>query len=264
MTAPAHRLHELDCGTMTMQRQFIFAVQGTEPLTLPIRAFVITHPRGDVLVDSGLPLEAIEDPDHWSWLQYATWSATPANHVRAQIETAGLDPAAIRYVVQSHLHYDHIGGIGHFPGAQFIVHRREWQYAHQPSDWISRSAYPLADIDRPGVDWRQLDLTPEDRELDLYGDGRIRIVFSPGHAVGQLSVVARLDDRTVLITGDAADSEQHWERGALPPYVDLPALATSLDNLHRLEAGEGVDQVIFAHELGRPTPAAPAPPGGIR
>lgn len=45
MTAPTHRLHELDCGTMTMQRQFIFATQGTEPLTIPIRAFVITHPK---------------------------------------------------------------------------------------------------------------------------------------------------------------------------------------------------------------------------
>ncbi len=252
----SHRLHELDCGTMTMARQLIYAQQGPAPLTIPIRAFVLTHPKGDVLVDSGLPLEAIDDPAHWSWLEYATWSATPANHVRAQIEAAGFDPDAIRYVVQSHLHYDHIGGIGHFPDAQFLVHRREWDYAHEPSDWISQAAYPLADIDRPGVSWRFLDLSAEDRELDLYGDGRIRVIFSPGHAVGQLSVLARLDDRTALLTGDAADSEQHWDRETLPPYVDLPALATSLDNLHRLESDEHVDQVIFAHESARPAPSS--------
>lgn len=137
-----------------------------------------------------------------------------------------------------------------------MVHRSEWQYAHQPADWISRSGYPLADVDLPGVNWRLLDLNVEDRELDLYGDGRIRIVFSPGHAVGHLSVIARLDDRTVLLTGDAADSEQRWGRETLPPYVDLPAMAASLDYLHRLEADEGVDQVLFAHERGRPAPSA--------
>lgn len=166
----------------------------------------------------------------------------------AQIDAAGLDPDTIRYVVQSQLHYNHIGGIGHFPKAEFLVHRREWQYARDPSDWLSQAAYPRADIDRPDVRWRLLDLTAEDRELDLYGDGRLRIIFSPGHSVGQLSVLARLDDRVALLTGDAADSEQHRERETLPPYVDLPALAESLSNLHRLEAGEEVDQVLFGHQ----------------
>ena len=253
---PGHRLHELDCGTMTLARQLIYALQGEDSLTIPVRAFVIEHPEGNVLVDSGLPLEAIEDPSHWEWLNYATWSATPDNHVRAQIQAAGIDPESIRVVVQSHLHYDHIGGIGHFPAAEFLVHRAEWEYAHAPADWISQAAYPLIDIDHPDVRWRLLDLTADDRELDLYGDGRIRVIFSPGHAVGQLSVLARLDDRTALLTGDAADSEQHWARETLPPYVDLPALATSLDNLHRLEQAEDVDQVLFAHERARSAPSS--------
>ena len=249
-----HRLHALDCGAMTLPRQIIYAHEGPEPLAIPIRAFVITHPDGDVLVDSGLPLEALQDPSYWSWLTYATWTADPRHHVRAQVLAAGLDPDAIRYVVQSHLHYDHIGGIGHFPAAEFLVHRREWDYAHDPSDWISEASYPLADIDRPDVRWRLLDLTAEDRELDLYGDGRVRIVFSPGHSVGQLSVLARLDDRVALLTGDAADSKHHWERETLPPYVDLPALAESLGNLHRLQAAEGVDELLFAHELESSAP----------
>lgn len=256
MTMPGHRLHELDCGTMTLSRQLIYAMQGEDSLTIPVRAFVIEHPEGNVLVDSGLPLEAIEDPSHWEWLNYATWSATPANHVRAQIKAVGIDPESIRVVVQSHLHYDHIGGIGHFPDAEFLVHRAEWEYAHAPADWISQVAYPLQDIDRPRVRWRLVDLTADDRELDLYGDGRIRVIFSPGHAVGKLSVLARLDDRTVLLTGDAADSEEHWGRRTLPPYVDLPALAISLDHLHRLEQAEGVDQVLFAHERARSAPSS--------
>ncbi len=255
MTAPRHRLHELDCGTMTLARQLIYSMQGPEPLTIPVRAFVIEHPDGNVLVDSGLPLEAIKNPSHWEWLNYATWSATPHHHVCAQIQAAGIDPDSIRTVVQSHLHYDHIGGIGHFPDAEFLVHRDEWEYAHAPADWISQAAYPLADIDHPDVRWRLIDLTPDDRELDLYDDGRIRVIFSPGHSVGQLSVLARLDERTVLLTGDAADSEQHWERQTLPPYIDLAALATSLDNLHRLEQAENVEQVVFAHESARPAPA---------
>ena len=195
VTMSDHRLHALDCGAMTLPRQIIYAHEGPEPLAIPIRAFVITHPDGDVLVDSGLPLEALQDPSYWSWLTYATWTADPRHHVRAQVLAAGLDPDAIRYVVQSHLHYDHIGGIGHFPAAEFLVHRREWDYAHDPSDWISEASYPLADIDRPDVRWRLLDLTAEDREL-----------------------------------------------------------AESLGNLHRLQAAEGVDELLFAHELESSAP----------
>ena len=99
MTAARHRLHELDCGTMTLPRQLIYSMQGPEPLTIPVRAFVIEHPEGNVLVDSGLPLEAIENPSHWGWLNYATWSATLHNHVRAQIQAVGVDPESIRVEV---------------------------------------------------------------------------------------------------------------------------------------------------------------------
>ncbi len=244
-----HSLRVLDCGTMTMPRQIIYSMEGTDPLTIPIRAYVVTHPEGNVLIDSGLPREAIDDPAYWDWLTFATWQAGPENHVRSQAQAAGIDPRSIRYVVQSHLHFDHIGGIGHFPDAEFVVHQVEWDYAHHPQDWVSEPFYPLADIDRPGVRWRFVHTTPEDREHDLYGDGRIRLIFSPGHSLGQMSVLLRLDDRLVLITGDAADSAAHYQRETLPPYLDLPAVAQSLDNLHRIEQQEGVDQLIFAHDL---------------
>ena len=244
----SHALHVLDCGTMTLQRQVIHFMEGAEPLTIPIRAFVITHPEGNVLVDSGLPLEAIEDPAHWEWLTFATWEADRSQHVLAQVEAAGIAPESIRYVVQSHLHFDHIGGIGHFPHAEFVVHQREWDYAHNPQEWVSGPFYPLADIDRPNVTWTFLQTTEEDREHDLYGDGRIRLIFSPGHSIGQMSVVSQLDHRLVMLTGDAADTGAHYRRESLPPYLDLPAVAKSLDNLHRIEQAEGIDLVVFAHD----------------
>lgn len=243
-----HALHVLDCGTMTMQRQVIHFMEGVEPLTIPIRAFVITHPEGNVLVDSGLPLEVVEDPTHWEWLSFATWDADRTQHVVEQIKAAGIALESIRYVVQSHLHFDHIGGIGHFPDAEFVVHQREWDYAHDPQEWVSGPFYPLADIDRPNVSWTFLQTTEEDREHDLYGDGRIRLIFLP-RTLGRADVRRGSARRP---PGDAHGRRRRHRRPLPPrdpaPYLDLPAIAQSLDNLHRIEQTEGIDLVVFAHD----------------
>ena len=248
MSDPVHDLYVLDCGTIVEPRDFMYLHSGYDPLNVPISAYLITHPRGNVLVDTGLPGELVTDRSHWPpGLDFMKVTMAAGNTVRAQISAAGVDPDSIEHVIISHLHLDHVGGLGNFPNATVHVHRAEWDYAHSP-DWFSAGIYLLNDIDKPAVSWSFHDLTEKDRSWDLYGDGRIQVLFTPGHSAGHVSVLTTLEEKTVLIAGDIASVEEHYRNQALGFWVDLPALDRSLKYLHRIEAEYAVDTVVFAHD----------------
>jgi glyoxylase-like metal-dependent hydrolase (beta-lactamase superfamily II) len=243
-----HALHVLDCGTLTFPRYGIYFNGGDEIIVVPIPAHVITHPEGNVLYDTGFPLEAFSDPGYFGeGLAGYKQGDSRENHVVEQVKAAGFEPDSIRYVVQTHLHFDHVGAIGHFPDAEFLVHRDDWNYAHN-ADWFIEFAYPLQDIDRPGVRWKFLDELNAENEYDLYGDGRIRLIQSPGHSPGVLSLIGKLDNSSVILTGDAVVTIDHWRNEALPFFLDAPAVARSTERLRQIEKRENIDLVIFGHD----------------
>jgi glyoxylase-like metal-dependent hydrolase (beta-lactamase superfamily II) len=243
-----HALHVLDCGTLTFPRSGIYFNGGDEIIDVPIPAHVITHPEGNVLYDTGFPLEVFTDPPHFDpALEAYKPGKSRDNHVVEQVKAAGIDPDSIRYVVQTHLHFDHVGAIGHFKDAEFLVHRHDWDYAHD-ADWFISFAYPLVDIDRPGVRWKFLDELTTENEYDIYGDGRIRLVLSPGHSPGMLSLIARLDQSSAMLTGDAVVTIDHWRDEALPFFLDAPAVARSTHRLRRIAEEEAIDLVVFGHD----------------
>jgi glyoxylase-like metal-dependent hydrolase (beta-lactamase superfamily II) len=113
---------------------------------------------------------------------------------------------------------DHSGAVGRFPNAQYIVQRAEYEYAFNPH-WFSAGAYIRADFDRPGLDWKFLGGEYTDN-YDLFGDGTIRMIFTPGHSPGHQSFLITLPNTgPVLLTIDAAYTLDHWEDKALPGLV---------------------------------------------
>lgn len=178
----------------------------------PIPAFLIDHPgAGPILVDTGLHASVATDPsDSLGALGARIYDIdmTPEQAVPAQLEALGIDPLAIRAVVMTHLHYDHAGGVSQFPEATFVVARAEWDAA---ADGGLLQGYRPRQFDH-AFDWRTIDYEHADvdsfasfgRSVDLLGDGSIRLVFTPGHSPGHQSLVLRLHDRELLLTGDAA------------------------------------------------------------
>ena len=242
-----HKLHVLDFGSMTFERQHVVFMGGTEIVTVPIPGALLVHPEGNVLYDSGFPQDVVEGGPLPEGLEAFQPNVTKENLASEQVRLAGYDPSSIRYVVQTHLHFDHVGGIGLFPEAEYLVHKADWDYAHD-ADWLIEFAYPLGDIDKPGVNWNQLEL-PEDQFHDLYGDGRIRLFVSPGHSPGQLSLIHQLDGMKIMLTGDAANERLHYNSEAVNFYLDLPAAVRSVKRLNRLEQEENVDLVLFGHDM---------------
>jgi glyoxylase-like metal-dependent hydrolase (beta-lactamase superfamily II) len=243
-------LHVLDGGTLAPQHQMVFLKGGQHRVTLPIPYFLVRHPRGNVLVDGGLQLDACRDPVAYFGADLVAAmrpQVSEANHMRAQLAAIDVDPGSIRYVVQSHLHFDHTGALGELPEATFLVHRRELEYAAAP-DWFA-DGYQARDLERADVRWQAFDLDEDEPDMDLYGDGAVRIVFTPGHSAGLVAVLVTLEQGTVLLAGDAADTATHYAHRALPGlYLDGPAVVRSIERLRHLEQTTGA-LVIFGHDV---------------
>jgi glyoxylase-like metal-dependent hydrolase (beta-lactamase superfamily II) len=181
---------------------------GLGGVEVPVPFFLIRHPQGDVLVDGGNPLAVARDPHaHWGALadQFEV-HMSEQQHCVAQLRRLGVEPDSVGHVVQTHLHIDHTGALGHFPNATIVVHARELEAA-RASEAPLASGYVREDYDRPELRWQLAE-----GELDLFGDGTIRLLETPGHSAGHMSLLLDLEESgPVLLTADAADNRAQWE-----------------------------------------------------
>jgi N-acyl homoserine lactone hydrolase len=214
-------------------------------MTLPIPCFLIEHPQaGPFLVDTGLHASVAHDPAEnlgrvAKLIYRIDMSAQDA--APAQVRARGFDPGAIGLVVMTHLHYDHASGAPQFPGATFLVERREWDAA-QNGGLLQGYHRPHLD---PALDWRAIDV---DHETDLFGDGSVRLLHTPGHTPGHLSLLLRLQGGgSLLLTADAAYAKQTLDGRWLPLFVDdETAYFASLDRLIAL--APEADHVVCGHD----------------
>lgn len=244
-------LHMFQTGTLRTKTKYIKMNQGEEDFEIPVPWFLIKHPQGNVVIDGGNAVEAaIDKRAHWGAVvaAYDPVMAVSENCVD-QLKLVDVSPHDIRFVVQSHLHLDHTGALGHFPKAQTIVQRAEYDYAFKPH-WFSAAAYIRADFDRPGLNWKFLGGEFTDN-YDLFGDGTIRMIFTPGHSPGHQSFLVKLPNTgPVLLTIDAAYTVDHWENKALPGLVVSSAQAAdSVAKLRKIAADTGA-MVVTGHDPG--------------
>lgn len=211
---------------------------------VPVPFFLIKHADGNVVIDGGNPLTVARDPHaHWGSLadQFEVHMRED-QHCAAQLESLGVDSGSIRYIVQTHLHMDHTGALGHFPAATVVVHARELGTAQaaKSAAW----GYVRADYDRPELDWR-----PVDGDTDLFGDGSIRLLETPGHAAGHMSVLVTLPETgPLLLTADASDTRRQWDgRDPVRALYDKDQAARSLAKLQAL-AQELEPVIVFGHD----------------
>jgi N-acyl homoserine lactone hydrolase len=227
-------LHLFDSGTL-----------GLGGVEVPVPFFLIRHPQGNVLVDGGNPLAVARDPHaHWGALadQFEV-HMSEEQHCVAQLRRLGLAPDSIDYIVQTHLHIDHTGALGHFPGAAVIVHARELGAARAAESPLA-SGYVQDDFDRPELRWQ-----PVDGEVDLFSDGAIRLFETQGHSAGHMSLLLHLGETgPVLLTADAADNRAQWEgRAPVRALVSREDASRSLERLRRLAEQTGA-LIVFGHD----------------
>ena len=223
--APPAFLHR-DEGRLGALRALGLGVPERDLVDAPIGWFMLEHPRaGRVLVDTGLHPSVAVDPranlGRLGARAFRGLSLDPGDTAPAQLRARDASPADIAVVVMTHLHVDHASAASEFPGATFVIAEREWGAATRRTAVLH--GYSRRQLDH-ALDWRTLDFDgPEadsfatfGRSLDLFGDGSVRCVSTPGHTPGHMSVIVRLRAREALLAGDAIYTMRTLRESRLP------------------------------------------------
>jgi N-acyl homoserine lactone hydrolase len=180
---------------------------------VPIPAFLVHHPQaGPLLVDTGMhPSVATQPAANLGRLlgAIAKIRIEQGDDLPAQLRSRGLEPRDIKTIVMTHLHLDHTSGMSEFPSSSFIVTAPEWEAAttdmrpllrgYRPEHYDYVFDYRTLSYEGGGI----TSYSTFARTFDLFGDGSIRLAFTPGHSAGHQSVICRLAERDLVIAGDA-------------------------------------------------------------
>ncbi|MBS4729018.1 N-acyl homoserine lactonase family protein [Mycobacterium sp. SM1] len=211
----AKRLWALDSPTFTLDKS-ILMVGASGECTIPMPAYLIEHPKGLVLFDTGLVPAAATDPEgvYGELAGLLGLRFRPEQAIDRQLAALGYATSDVRYVVVSHTHFDHSGGLYLFPQAEFFVGQGDIRYAYWP-DPAGAVFFRRADIDAARMfRWREIPGV----DHDVFGDGSVVILFTPGHTPGELSLLVRLPGRNFILTGDTVHLREALERVVPMPY----------------------------------------------
>jgi glyoxylase-like metal-dependent hydrolase (beta-lactamase superfamily II) len=226
--------------------------QGT--IRVPVPCFLIDHPEGKVLFDSGLHIRTQTEPEAYlgSMASLFQIDFKPGEEVAGRLEQLGIDVREIRYLVCSHLHFDHAGGNAQIPDASVVIQRKEWEAGQDP-ERVQAAGYKPTDYDLPQ------EVIQIDGEHDLFGDGSVLCLPTYGHTVGHQSLRVRLGGGEVVLAADACYLRRTLEQFHLSPVLhDREQEIQTLEALRALEA-KGV-RVYVGHdpEFWKTVPQAPA------
>ena len=214
------RLYVLDCGQNIGRDQGRWSpgVNEGKPMEFSDNCYLIRHAKGFLLWDTGVPDAVAAMPDG---MVVAGGAITyrRAKTLAAQLAEVGVKPAEVTYVAVSHTHGDHVGNLGLFPTATILIQGAEYEWA---------MGLPT----KPGfVATQTIDKLAGDR--DVFGDGSVTILSTPGHTPGHQSLLVVLPKTGALVlSGDAVHFRDNWEQRRVPSMnVNREQTLASLDRI---------------------------------
>jgi N-acyl homoserine lactone hydrolase len=233
-TAPEVTLTRFDCGTGTTPMDPArFSDTFSFPdlkLTLTFSCYLVKHGAEYMVWDTGFAVG--ENPN------------APKVSIVDQMKKLNLTPDQITYVGISHYHGDHIGQAGLFPKSTLLIGKGDWDAltAKQPGPGVNPARFANWIGGGGKVD-------PVALDKDVFGDGTVMILGTPGHTPGHQSLLVRLKQKgPVILTGDASHFRENYDGNGVPTFnTDRAQTLASIDRVKKVAANLKAT-VIIQHD----------------
>lgn len=227
--APAQtQIWRLDCGLFDIDD-----LEGRGRVLMPVSCYLIRHGDQYVLFDAGLGSGLVGHPQRQNG-QTLSLKRTIAD----QLKQIGVDPAKVGTLIVSHYHGDHHGQAETLPNARLLMGAGDTQALRGEDD--QGALRPWLEGKRP------VEEIGADR--DLFGDGRVVVLFTPGHTPGHLSLLVKLDGKAYFLTGDLVhDRDQLATRKPSGNHVDKVRGKAEIERVIALAERENAT-IIVGHD----------------
>jgi N-acyl homoserine lactone hydrolase len=194
----------LDCGRNVGKDQSRWSpgVNEGKPIEFSDNCYLIRHDKGILLWDTGVPDAVAAMPDG---MVVANGAITyrRAKTLAAQLTEIGVKPADVKYVAVSHTHGDHVGNVALFPTSTVLIQGAEYEWAMAGT---AKPAFPSTQT-----------INKLAGDHDVFGDGSVMILSTPGHTPGHQSLLVHLPKTGfIVLTGDAVHFQDNWANKRVP------------------------------------------------
>lgn len=228
----------------------------------PINVYVIEHTDGVVVFDTGQDRASITDPGYFPggpvgvlYRRLALFDIPTDETLSAGLTRLGYTTTDVTTAVISHLHQDHIGGIRELSHADLLVSADEWRWLQRP---LAEARGLLTDhINLPGLHWTTVDfaplrapaLRPFTTGHDLFGDGALVLLPTPGHTPGSMSLLVRRPDAApLLLVGDLTYDIHAFDRGVVGGVGNKRQLQRTGAQVRELRSTHPGMAILAAHD----------------
>ncbi len=213
------RLYVLDCGQghAPDESRWTVGFNVGKPVDISDNCYLIHHSDGYFLWDTGISDAVASMPDGWlptnNPVTDIHW--TRAKTLMSQLSAIGVKPSDIRFIGISHTHPDHIGNVELFPQTTILIQKAEYEFYFAPGK--PGILKPPGDPNPTFSKDHPVTLVQED--LDVFGDGSVMIVYTPGHTPGHESCMVHLPKTGwILLSGDAVHLQDNWDNRRIPYF----------------------------------------------
>jgi N-acyl homoserine lactone hydrolase len=212
----AEKLYRLDCGRSLANDESVWTPGENvgRDIHFSSTCWLIKHGSEWLLWDTGVPESTLNDPKGWSTLPKLIVYHLDRS-LTDQFNEIGLKPGDIGRVAISHTHGDHIGNMALFPDAAILMQRAEYSWIHSPDGTNDNVNQLMALARRLLGTPKKLQLL--DGDTDVFGDGSVTLVSTPGHTPGHESLLVHLQNSGfIILSGDVVHLEENFEKNIVP------------------------------------------------
>jgi N-acyl homoserine lactone hydrolase len=227
-----------------------FPKEKQHDITIPVSMWIIDHPRGLVVFDTGNNA-AITDNCKAYWAPGICDFLKPVQKredvIDIQLKKLGYSLDKVKVVVSSHSHLDHVGNLEMFPNAIHVFQKKELYQMWFPEKFQGRTSpglFVMADIDNA----REFNFLELEGDYDLFGDGSVLILSTPGHTLGHQSMKVKLaSGQTIILSADAISIKENLEGYPSGLNYSVKDYTHSVNRLKFMRDLEGAE-LFMAHD----------------